>query len=265
MSRVDDGSAKRGTTREAVRGIIEEVRTPSGKLFNYTIQGLIVLSLVSFSIETVPDLPRWATDWLRVIEVFTVVIFTAEYMLRVWTAERPTAYVFSLFGLVDLLAILPFYVTRSIDLRSIRGIRLLRLFRLFKLGRYSAALVRLRDAFLEIREELTVYLGLTALLIYLSAVGIYYFESDAQPEHFRSVFHCLWWAVVTLTTVGYGDVYPVTLGGRIFTFFVVFLGIGVVAVPSGLMASALTKIGKESRHTAEDQEMRSEGRQSREV
>lgn len=155
-------------------------------------------------------------------------------------------------GIVDLLAVLPFYVTRTVDLRSIRGIRLIRLFRLFKLGRYSRAIARLKSAFLEVREELVVYVSVTAFLIYISAVGIYYFERDAQPEHFQSVFHCLWWAVITLTTVGYGDVYPVTLGGRIFTFFVVLLGIGVVAVPSGLLASALTRLGRTDAKGSDD-------------
>ena len=92
-----------------------------------------------------------------------------------------------------------------------------------------------------VREELVLFIGVSLMLIYLSAVGVYYFEHDSQPEQFASVFHSLWWAVVTLTTVGYGDVYPVTLGGRLFTFVVLFLGLGIVAVPTGLIASALSK------------------------
>ncbi len=97
-----------------------------------------------------------------------------------------------------------------------------------------------------IREELVLYVIATLLMVFLSSVGIYYFESDTQPATFGSVFHCFWWAVVTLTTVGYGDVYPVTIGGRIFTAVVLFLGIGIIAVPTGLFASALTATRKEA-------------------
>ena len=92
-----------------------------------------------------------------------------------------------------------------------------------------------------------VFLGIAVMLIYLSAVGIYYFEHDAQPDLFASVFHSLWWAVVTLTTVGYGDAFPVTLGGRIFTFAVLMAGLGIVAVPTGLLASALARVREEER------------------
>ena len=91
------------------------------------------------------------------------------------------------------------------------------------------------------KEEIVLFLALTAVILYVAAVGIYYFENEAQPEAFKSVFHSLWWAIATLTTVGYGDVYPITVGGRIFTVFVVLIGLGIVAVPAGLVASALSK------------------------
>ena len=101
---------------------------------------------------------------------------------------------------------------------------------------------RYKEAFLSIKEELVLF-GVTALIIlYLSSVGIYYFENPAQPEVFSSVFSSMWWAVITLTTVGYGDVYPVTVGGRIFTTLILMVGLGVVAVPTGLFASALSKV-----------------------
>lgn len=151
------------------------------------------------------------------------------------------SYAFSFYGVVDLLAILPFYITTGLDLRSLRVFRLLRLFRLLKLVRYSAAVQRYQHAFRIAREELIFFGIVSILLLYLSAVGIYYFEHEAQPETFASVFHCLWWAVVTLCAVGYGDVIPITVGGRVFTFFVLIIGLGFVAVPSGLFAAALSK------------------------
>ena len=115
------------------------------------------------------------------------------------------------------------------------------MFRIFKLLKYNSAIDRLLFAFREIKKELFIFLIATIFLLYVSSVGIYYFENEAQPDQFNSVFHSMWWAVATLTTVGYGDVYPITLGGKIFTTFIVFIGMGLVAVPTGLLASALAK------------------------
>ena len=92
-----------------------------------------------------------------------------------------------------------------------------------------------------IKEELTIFIGASTFLLYVASVGIYYFENPVQPEKFSSVFHCMWWAVATLTTIGYGDMYPVTVWGKVFTAFIVLLGLGVVAVPTGLFASAITR------------------------
>ena len=120
------------------------------------------------------------------------------------------------------------------------------MFRIFKLLKYNSAIDRLLFAFREIKKELFIFLIATIFLLYVSSVGIYYFENEAQPDQFKSVFHSMWWAVATLTTVGYGDVYPITLGGKLFTTFIVFIGMGLVAVPTGLLASALAKtIGKD--------------------
>jgi voltage-gated potassium channel len=150
-------------------------------------------------------------------------------------------FVTSFYGLIDLIAILPFYVATGIDLRTVRVLRIFRVFRIFKFLRYTKAIERFKNAFHELREELVLFSIASVLMIFLSSVGIYYFEGEAQPETFGSVFHCMWWAVVTLTTVGYGDAYPVTIGGRVFTAFVLFVGIGLIAVPTGLFSSALTR------------------------
>lgn len=224
-----------------LKQIVEENDTKWGRVFDLVIQALIVLSLVTLSIETLPDLSEAARQWLRWTEVLTVAVFTAEYALRVLLADRKLGFVFSFFGLIDIFAILPFYLASGIDLRSIRAFRLLRLFRAFKFVRYSKAIRRFHRALLIAKEEIVLFLMVTLLLLYFSAAGIYYFEHEAQPEAFSSVVHSLWWAVATLTTVGYGDVYPVTTGGRIFTFFVLIIGLGIVSVPAGLLASALSK------------------------
>ena len=202
-------------------------------------QCLVVLSLVTFSFETLPHLPDSSRRLLWIAEVLVVAIFSVEYVLRLWSAPRPTKFVFSFFGIVDLLAILPFYLSLGMDLRSIRVVRLLRVFRALKLARYSAAMQRLHRAVLIAKEELTLFGVVAMMTLYLAAVGIYYCENQAQPEKFSSIFASLWWSVSTLTTVGYGDVYPVTIGGKLFTFVVLVIGLGVVSVPSGIIASAL--------------------------
>ena len=149
-------------------------------------------------------------------------------------SNRPK-FVFSFFGIIDLIAILPFYLTAGMDLRAVRLLRIL------KLMRYSKAAPLFYRAFRIVKHELLLFLLISGILFYLAGVGIYYFENAAQPQAFASVFHSLWWAVITLTTVGYGDVVPLTAGGRCFTLFILILGLGVISIPTGLIASALSK------------------------
>lgn len=234
---------------QQLKNIVEESHTKLGKCFDLFIQGLIVLSLITFALETLPDLSARSQQILRIIEVVCVVIFTIEYLLRIMVADNKKAFVFSFFGVIDLLAILPFYLATGLDLRAIRAFRLLRLFRTFKLIRYSNAVQRFHVAFKIAREELILFLGVSLIVLYLAAVGIYYFENEAQPEVYQSIFHSLWWAVVTLTIVGYGDMYPITLGGKLFTFIVLMVGLALVSIPAGLVASALSKAREIENHT----------------
>jgi voltage-gated potassium channel len=229
-----------------LRAVIERSDSRAGRGFDLVIQALIVLSLVGFAVETLPGLPTWLPPILAASELIIVLLFSAEYLLRLLVAERRIGFVFSFFGIVDALAILPFYLSTGLDLRSVRALRLLRLFRILKVVRYSDALARFHHAFRLAREELVLFLSASVIILYLASVGIYYFESAAQPEAFASVFHSMWWALTTLTTVGYGDVYPVTGGGRVFTALVLLVGLGVVAVPAGIMASALSEARKHS-------------------
>ncbi len=229
---------------KTIKNIIENNDTKRGRIFDLFIQSLIVLSLITFSLETLPDLSDLTRQWLHYIEIATVAVFTVEYISRLIVSDRKLGFVFSFYGIIDLVSILPFYVASGIDLRSIRVFRLLRLFRAFKLVRYSKAVRRFHRALLIAKEEIILYLMVTLLLLYFAAVGIYHFENPVQPDTFSSVFHSLWWAVCTLTTVGYGDVYPITVGGRIFTFVILLIGLGVVSVPAGLVSSALTEARK---------------------
>ena len=226
---------------EEIRRVIEDTDHLSGKAFAVTIQCLIVISLVTFSIDTLPDLEQKTRAILRMLEVITVTIFTLEYLLRIAVSGNRIRFVFSFYGLVDLVAILPFYLAAGLDLRAVRVFRLLRLARILKLLKYNQAIKRFHRAFLIAKEELILFGFVAVVMLYISAVGIYHFENVAQPDQFESVFHSLWWAVTTLTTVGYGDMYPVTVGGKLFTFLVLMVGLGIVAIPTGLLASALSQ------------------------
>ncbi len=230
---------------EVLKEIILHSETKRGRIFDAAIQTLIVISLVTFSIETLPGLSETAYRLLGTVEIFVVAVFTVEYLLRILLTDRKLAYIFSFYGIVDFLAILPFYLSfGAVSLQTLRILRLLRLLRILKITRYGSALDRVGKAVLMAKEELVLFSIVTVMLLYLAAVGIYHFEHAAQPENFRSIFDSLWWAVATLTTVGYGDIYPVTQGGRIFTFAVLMIGLGVVAVPTGIIASALAAIRK---------------------
>ena len=227
--------------REKLRSIIEDNTTRKGRIFDYLIQILIFISLISFSIETLPNNSTQTKELLAKIELISIIIFSIEYLLRIYVAEKPLKYIFSFYGIVDILSILPFYLSATFNLKALRAFRIFRIFRAFKLVRYNKALNRFSVAFTFIKEELILFFMITLILVFLTSSGIYFFENEAQPDVFSSLFHSLWWSIVTLTTVGYGDVYPITLGGKIFTFFVLIIGVGIVTIPAGLVASALTK------------------------
>ncbi len=227
--------------KKRIKSIVEINDNKLSRYFAFFIQALILLSVVTFSIETIPNLKPEIRTILQSIEWFSVIIFSVEYILRIYVADSKPKFIFSFFGIIDLLAILPFYLSFGIDLRSLRALRFLRLFRILKLVRYNKAMNHFTRAIKSAKEEIFLFIFITLILIYFSAVGIYYFENQAQPEHFSSIFDSLWWAIITLTTVGYGDVYPITVGGKVFTFFILMIGLGIVAIPTGIISSALTK------------------------
>jgi|TARA_B110000908_G_scaffold48936_1_gene59736 voltage-gated potassium channel len=226
---------------EKLRAVIEDTSTVKGKIFDYFIQALILLSLLAFTIETFPDNSKVTIELLNTFEFLCVIVFSIEYLLRVIVSKKPLKYIFSFYGIIDFLAIFPFYLKSIYDLRALRAFRIFRIFRALKLIRYNRALNRFNIASKIVKEELILFLILTSIFVFIASAGIYFFENEAQPENFSSVIHSGWWAIVTLTTVGYGDVYPITVGGKIFTTFIVLIGVGIVTIPAGLVASALSK------------------------
>jgi len=242
--------------KQAVSRALEGTHPRLGHTVGLAIQALVVTSLIALGLETIPDLSPAAVAALWTVEIVVVAIFTVEYALRIAVAPKPWRYVFSFWGIVDLLAILPFYLLLLVDLRWFRILRLLRLLRILKIAHYSAAADRILLALRLVVPELAVFALVAMSVTYLCAFGIYFFEHPAQPEKFASVFHAMWWAAITLTTVGYGDIYPITLGGRIFTMLMLFVALGVVAVPTGLVASALSHFREEERQRRAEERAR---------
>jgi voltage-gated potassium channel len=209
-----------------------------GGRFQALIQAAIALSCIAFTLETMPELSPYQAHFEVADRVFTI-IFIVELLVRIVVVPKPLAYLTSFFGVVDLLAVLPGLV--GINSKALRAVRLIRLLKLLRDERANRAMARLHGALTDVKNELFVFGFIAFLVLYLAAVGIYFCEHEAQPKVFNSIPTAMWWALATLTTVGYGDAYPVTGLGKIFAGVVILLGVGIVAIPTGLFASALTK------------------------
>jgi len=219
---------------------------------------LIVLNVLAVIMETMEEVSAAYLHFFRVFEYFSVAIFTVEYAVRLWVCTESAGngkavgrikHALHPLMLIDLLAILPFYLPFLLpaDLIFLRAVRLMRLLRVLKLGRYSDAVqvffrvIRLK------KEQLAVAgFGLGILLI-IAASLMYYFEREAQPAVFGSIPHSMWWAIITLTTVGYGDAYPVTAMGRFLASIIALLGIGMFALPAGILSAGFVEYGKMKR------------------
>ena len=162
--------------KKYIKNIVEINNNKRSRYFSFFIQALILISIITFSIETIPNLKPQTRYVLQSIELFSVIIFTLEYLLRIYVADSKPKFVFSFFGIIDLLAILPFYLSFGVDLRSLRALRFLRLFRVLKLARYNKAIRHFTNAIKLAKEEILLFIFITLILIYFSAVGIYYFE-----------------------------------------------------------------------------------------
>ena len=225
-------------------------------IFDYFIVILISLNVVSVFIETF-ELPLFYANILRKFEIFSIIIFTIEYILRLWTSTllypdknsfvARVKYIFSLMAIIDLLSILPFYLPFffNVDLRVLRALRLVRLLRIFKANRYTHAIQKVLFVIKNKSTELISSIFVIFILMLISSVLMYSVESPVQPEVFKNGFSGLWWAVATFTTVGYGDIYPITSIGRFLSAIIALLGIGLVAVPTGIVTSGFMEANSE--------------------
>ncbi len=216
---------------------------------DYFITGLIFLNIVAIILETYEGLYGEYKTYFRAFEVFSVVVFTVEYILRVWIADLThkaktgfkarLKYIFSPVGITDLLAIIPFYLPFLVkfDLRELRALRLIRLFRIFKIAHYSHSMRIVGRVLRAKKYELIVTVFATGILLLLSSSLMFNIEHQENPDVFPNIGTSLWWAVATLTTIGYGDIVPQTGWGQFMAAMTALFGIGLVAIPTGIIST----------------------------
>ncbi|MDK2908617.1 MAG: voltage-gated potassium channel [Bacteroidales bacterium] len=216
--------------------------------FNMFIIVLILLNIISIELESVESIRLLAPQVFYYFEVFSVIVFTLEYILRVWTADLlpkykkaivgNLRYIISPLALIDLLSVLPFYLPFiGVDLRLLRILRIFRFFRLLKIARYIDALSLISKVFRKRKEELIISLIIIVMTLVISSTLMYYAENPAQPQLFSSIPKTMWWAAATITTVGYGDIYPITPLGQFLGSIIAIIGIVLFALPTGIFAS----------------------------
>ena len=227
--------------------------TRAGHVYNMVMSIIIIVNLAFVLIDTMQNRPAGLAEASKIIEVVSVIIFSADYLARVATAsirypemgpiKSRLRYLVTGMALIDLLSILPFYLPMMIpvDLRILRVLRLIRLIRVFKLGRHSSGLARVGRVLKKSASALISSMSVVILLMIVAAVLEFYVEGPAQPDKFTSAFSGLWWAVSTITTVGYGDMVPVTLLGKVLGAVIELLGVGLVAIPTGILSAGFVE------------------------
>jgi voltage-gated potassium channel len=231
--------------------------TPSA-VFDVAIIALILLNVIAATVSSFDSFSEAHHDLLHAFEVFSIIIFTVEYILRVWTAtyKHPKSkmprlrYMLSFEAIIDLAVILPFYLplVGGVDFRFLRIFRVLRMLRIFKLGRYSEAFLIIGKVLSQKKEKLIATIMLTLVMIFVASTIMYYMEHAAQPEYFANIIQTMWWSIATITSIWYGDVYPITIAGKICGAVVSLLGIMLIALPSGIICSGfMDELNKEKR------------------
>lgn len=223
----------------------------TSKIWDLSLFGLVVLNLVAVALESVPTLQINYGSWFYSFEIFSVIVFTVEYVARVWSApakldhengetglKARVRYIFSFYGLIDLVAILPFYIQAFFPGLDLRVLRALRLLRILKLNHYNSALDDLFGAIIEEKKSFLTTLYIFSVAFVLSSSLIYYAEHKVQPEDFRSIPDAMYWSIITLTTVGYGDVSPITVFGKSIAAITAIFGVVVVALLTGIVANS---------------------------
>ncbi len=233
---------KFGPSREKLYEVIFRADTPLGKLFDVVLLAFIVASVLTVTLESVPSLNRNYLRLFRFLEWLFTIFFTIEYALRIYCVYRPWKYITSFYGIIDLLAILPTYLSLFIagshSLVVIRALRLLRVFRIFKLASFMRQGSVIVQALQQSRSKILVFLYFIFLMVVIIGALMYFIEGDVNTE-FDSIPRSIYWAIVTLTTVGYGDISPITSIGQFIAALVMIMGYAVIAVPTGIITKEI--------------------------
>ena len=231
-------------TQQKLQEIIFEADTPAGKAFDVSLMVVIILSVVAVMLESSSAIQARYGPWLRTFEWIVTILFTIEYVLRLFCVGKPVRYARSFFGIVDLLAILPSYLSLFIpgaqSLLVIRALRLLRVFRVLKLAHFVGEASELRAALRASARKIIVFLG--AVLTCTLIVGSLMYLIEGEANGFTSIPVSIYWAIVTMTTVGYGDIAPHTALGKILASAIMILGYGIIAVPTGIVSVELADV-----------------------
>jgi|APHM01.1.fsa_nt_gi Ion transport protein. len=254
-----------------VRTFVYEIFAPRlggrlGAAFDWTIMGLIVINIIAVLLGTVDSVATTYGRELYLIEIVSVSVFTVEYLAHVWSIIETRAYdnpvwgrirfIFTPLMLIDLLAILPFYLAGvfTVDTRFLRAMRLVRVVRLLKIARYSESIRSFATVLRSQKEKLVVAAAMNLILLVLSSSIMYQLEHGAQPELFSSIPATLWWGAMTLTTVGYGDMYPITQAGQVAGSLIAVFGIGLFALPASILAAGFIEDSQEQKENGNDSE-----------
>lgn len=234
--------------RKKIFTVIFDTETPAGKTFDIVLLWMIILSVTVVILESVRPLSLSYHDLFMNLEWIFTIVFTMEYLLRVYSSPKPIKYITSFFGIIDLLAILPTYLGLLFDtstfLLTIRALRLLRMFRVFKLGRYvKEAAILVQALQLSIRK-IIVFFGVVLTMVLILGSLLYLIEGEENG--FTSIPQSIYWAIVTITTVGYGDIAPATVLGKIIASIAMLTGYSIIAVPTGIISVEIGRVVKES-------------------
>jgi len=239
---------KKERIRQRLFDTIFEANTPQGKLFDICLLFLILTSVGLVMLESIPAINARYYKTLVTLEWFLTIIFTTEYILRIFSVKKPWRYIFSFYGIIDLLSILPFYIGLFFPagkfLANIRILRLLRVFRIFGLTQFTHGKNVLVLGLKESRNKIIVFLSFVSLIVVVIGSIMYMVERNHPESGFTSIPTSIYWAIVTLTTVGYGDIAPVTSFGQFLASVVMIIGYGIIAVPTGIVTMELNKASK---------------------
>ena len=232
--------------RRKIHEIIFEADTPLGKLFDLLLLVLILLSVVVVMLESVDAYSRSFGKYFEIAEWIFTILFSIEYVLRIIAVKKPLKYITSFYGIIDLLSLIPSYLgivvgaNQLSSIKTIRTIRLIRIFRILKLIRYVKEAAALKKAFIASKQRIIVFLFVVLSIVTLMGTIIYMIEDP--KDGFTSIPRSIYWAIVTLTTVGYGDIAPHTPIGQFFASIIMILGYAIIAVPTGLISVELSKM-----------------------